>query len=294
MRSTMRLWRNVGWQLLLAGWLAGLPAAARAQVLFQEDFERLPADWNCGTGGTPPGWSQVYPGGIGCGYTPGFGYELTVGPGHNGGNALYAWKSSVLSSNWEYRSHLSSSTNFAARELYTRWYMRIPPTFDKATNAGCKLWRYLSTGANAVYLQLNQYAGSTIATGAISVILRSSTILDVLPNVQHQDDRWHAHELYLKINDATSPPYDGVVEYWLDGVKVFEKRDADFGMSPTDTLTEIYSGFGMGNCSDSPWFMTSWTALQLDDLVISTTGPIGPIGPADTLAPAAPTNLTVQ
>jgi hypothetical protein len=99
------------------------------------------------------------------------------------------------------------------------------------------------------------------------------------------DGQWHLYEVHMKMDTNGS---NGLAEWWVDGVRVLYHNNVNYG-THAGWLTSV-----IGSNSLSPANGPSALYVDYDDVVISTTGPIGPVGPADTLAPAAPTNLTVQ
>src|SRR4030042_6564416 len=108
----------------LALFLAVLFSAkmSSAAVIFQDDFEFDPSNWECkNTQGNYWQLSKWSPGSVSCGYTAGFGNEWKMGPGRNSNNAVYAWKNNQVpngyrseSQKWLYGSDLKT-------EIYHRW-----------------------------------------------------------------------------------------------------------------------------------------------------------------------------
>jgi hypothetical protein len=107
--------------------------------------------------------------------------------------------------------------------------------------------------------------------------------LDANGNRQ-SDGQWHAYEVHLKLN--TPGIADGVAETWIDGIRRISATGIDFIRTGGWTYLAMAENAGYAANGRDAY-------VDYDDVVISTTGYIGPL-PTDTLAPAAPTNLTVQ
>lgn len=84
---------------------------------------------------------------------------------------------------------------------------------------------------------------------------------------------WYAVELFVKMNEPGVA--DGVVRGWIDGVLAYEKTNLVFRIPGHHNLhvrtawLDVYKGGTQGNCQDSN--------IWLDQMVLSTDGPIGPI-----------------
>ena len=242
-----------------------------AEIIFEDDFESDLSNWTC-SGDPLLKWTQTHA----CGYTAGFGDEWKMGQGYNSNNAVYAWKSYLIPNGYrsESRKWLSGSAAMH-REIYHRWYMRIPPNLDKDIPQSCKLWRYIMRPngySNPREIYLNFYGGAKISSSKISIYAGIPWI-QMVPVSYFNDGQWHSHELHIKLN--TPGQSDGIIEYWLNGVKMFSDTNVDFQLTIDDTFNNI--DVGMGNCSDPPWDMTEWTAIAFDSVVVSTEY----IGPED-------------
>lgn len=105
------------------------------------------------------------------------------------------------------------------------------------------------------------------------------------------DGLWHSYEFHVKMNSAPGV-YDGEEDIWLDGVQVLHATGVNFGGGSgwADILFNINQKYGgNGGCA----------YVDMDDVVISTTGYIGPTGgggapPPDTTAPTVPSNLSAS
>ena len=98
------------------------------------------------------------------------------------------------------------------------------------------------------------------------------------------DESWHALEWHMKVDTNGS---NGIAEGWVDGVLSFRRTDIDYGTHSG------WAGVVIGENHRDPmnsrimWF-------DIDDVVISITGPIGPIGLPCASAICPPRNLHVQ
>jgi hypothetical protein len=98
------------------------------------------------------------------------------------------------------------------------------------------------------------------------------------------DGQWHSHELRIKLNSSGSAS-DGILEYWLDGVKKATHVNVSFGDISNMAIHRF--GVGIGNVSDSPWYQAQWSAIAFDDVVVSTEY----IGPDKDDAPSIPGDI---
>jgi len=261
-----------------------LAVDAYCEILFQDDFESDSSNWSC-TSGQLSKWDDGW---MYCGTSTGFGAEWKMGPGNNSNNALYAWKRNTVPNGYRSESMKWLTGSQARREIYHRWYMKVPSSFNKAIDPGFKFWRYLTrpNGQTAHETYLN-ICGDTIQTGVICILPDAMARFDLVNVRDFSDGNWHSHELRLKMN--TPGQSDGVIEYWLDGVKKYSNTRVAFGYASDEAWTQI--GVGIGNVSDSPWYMTDWQATAFDDVVVSTSY-VGPIG-GGTPSPPVPTTRTI-
>mgnify|MGYP001591250369 FL=1 len=181
-------------------------------------------------------------------------------------------------------------------ELWVRWYMRYEHGFE---------WNPYLMNQKILYfdptafprliveyygqdrVQVFSYASaqgypSAEGTGWNAIMAAGGGTTDARGNIR-SDGKWHLWEFHVRIDTNGT---DGVVELWIDNNKVIDVTNANLAAASLGGLLIGSNGFtpGSGRC----------LAVDYDDLAIRTTGPIGPVGPADTLAPAAPSNLTVQ
>jgi hypothetical protein len=260
---------------------------AFSQVLFQDDFESYSSSWAC-TSGQLSKWTSGY---MYCGSTSSFGAEWKMGEGRNGGKAVYSWKSSQVPNG--YRSESMKWMDTPAAEVYHRWYMKMPSNLDKSIAEGFKLWRYIlreNGFSNPPEIYLNIH-GSTVKSGSLCIYNGTTGYRDLIPVSAFNDGQWHSHELRLKVNNAGSN--DGVIQYWLDGVLKATYNNVSF--NPSVSGMKIHRvGVGIGNTSDSAWYMSSWTGVGFDDIVVSTSyvGLSGSATPAPAPSPTPTADTT--
>ena len=178
-------------------------------------------------------------------------------------------------------------------ELWLRWYMRYEHGFTWNTLVNQKILYINVGGPNAVVvhyawsdeLQISSrdyggYYASGPGNGWNTIMAAGGT--DARGN-KTSDGKWHLYEAHIKTDTNGA---DGIAEMWVDGIQRVNVTNANFGARGWGDIVIGSNGFtpSNGRCM----------AVDFDDFAIRTTGPIGSVGPADTLAPAAPTNLTVQ
>jgi hypothetical protein len=243
--------------------------ASHAAIIFSEDFDAVQDGWNCSEG-TPQGWTSkmaCYSGTVD-GVTH-YGGEITKGGVT--GNSLKIWKAG------QYWTGFAGGLNVDVtaqqlREIYTRWYMKIPSQFSTSgTMTYLKLWRYNLSNNSTIYLNFNgpSFAQSSIEVYATSSDKGWSCLLSSI-NIP-KDDQWHCYELRLKL--SSSGMADGIVAFWLDG-KSIRSFPLNFGVT-NDTYIKD-SSVGLGNTGASS-YQPGWQAVEFDNYVLSTQY-IGPLG----------------
>lgn len=234
-------------------------------VIFQDNFDAVSVPWNC-TGATPAGWTSLSAcaGPVTYDGTTHYGHEITSGG--RTGNSLKVWRQG---SDW---IGSFSGLNYTLplttyRELYTRWYMKIPSDFDTVGNTNYfKFWRYNHGATDTTYFNWN--ADTTLSAEGLFQVAPSASAgwSTVLTNAQiPRDDQWHCHELRIKLNSTGNT--DGIIQYWLDGVLKANITNANFYSVDADYFKS--ASFGNGNTATTS-FQTPWRALEYDDYVLST------------------------
>ena len=239
-----------------------------AQVIFQDDLEADSPSWKCTSLSNQ--LSRWDAGTGACESTEGFGPEWKMGPGRNGGNAVYSWKKSGVPNGYRSESRKWLYGDDIKTEIYHKWYMKVPPAYEynKDISSGYKFWRYITrengTPCPEIYLSA---LGSTFDKGNLVAFFYPGTSLILTPISNFNDGQWHCHELRIKLNSSGSAS-DGIIEYWLDGVKKASHTNINFGN--VDNLAIHRIGVGVGNVSDGAWYQEEWSAIGFDDIVVST------------------------
>ncbi|HJX18597.1 MAG TPA: hypothetical protein VJ437_10420 [Acidiferrobacterales bacterium] len=275
MRFTMRSWRIFVCGLLLATGLAG-PHAARAEVLFQDDFES----------GALDRWFLWQPERIAIVEAPGFPgsrvlrirYEVPDGPpAHQDDNESV-----------QVSMHTHDLHSFFVRG---RFYVATPPRLP-AGYMGRKLFYIFGYPHYAADFNDGNQSWAVIVgvpNMAVGVDVWSTdgtdnfdTVWELAPIVF---DRWYAIEVGVRLN--TPGLADGELRLWLDGALIFERTGIRFrdNLKP---LGRVMVGDQINRAGNEVGYSEE---RYWDDIAIANSGPIGP---GDTLAPAAPTNLSVQ
>lgn len=189
--------------------LSLIPSLCFGGVIFQDNFDSdtdWPATCTYGIDPIPNGWtdssnlsSSTYDSVTHC------RIELNS-PGRGGtGKSLKVWRQGATwIGEFSVLSYTLPLTTY--RELYTRWYMKIPSDFDTvgATNY-FKFWRYDHgpNGGDQDTTCFNWNADTTLSADGKFAILSSAWAAwtTVLTNVQvPRDDQWYCHELRIKLN----------------------------------------------------------------------------------------------
>lgn len=265
--------------------LAG--ADCRAEVIFSEDYDSTTPGWSCADA-TPSGWTSK----AGClGPTDGH-YGGEIDAGGRSGNSLKLWR---RNNTWnpaeDYTGYLNYQFTQAQwdankyKELYTRYYMKIPIGWEVAQGPSqtFKLNRhYLGTvqGGQTGQFYFDIKNGSTMANSHFSFYMIGAGVrqtTETLGELGVIDGEWHCYEWRAKL--STGPDTnDGAIQFWLDGVLVYSDVNVDFNNATNEYITQVHAP-GIGNLTDGTWnFPTGdWYAIEFDDYVLSTTY----IGPAN-------------
>jgi hypothetical protein len=180
------------------------------------------------------------------------------------------------------------------REVYFRWYMKIPPQFDVGGNgtgfiklsravytttaggSGSKQW-YFNFGKGP-YGTTGQFSNGYLHDGGYRT---TKTITEMGLN----DGEWHCLEIHFKPNSTNTS--DGQLNIYVDGVNhsitrgttVYPKgvTNANFGFTSDQYIRQLLSP-GLGNLSGGYWDFPDdkWYSIDFDDFVVSTTY-IGPV-----------------
>ena len=248
-------------------------------VLLSDDFETSAADFACDNNDDIPNanWTDGY---MNCGVTAGFGQEFKMGTGRGGaGNAMYCWKNN-LTALGGYRCYLGNANiGGSKRNIYTRWYMKIPTAanYDKTIEAW-KWWRFFTSGSSEYYFNSAPGTGGKLSTGNFVSVTNSLLDMGVAMS-EVQDDAWHCYEVRTQLN--TTGASNGIIQFWLDGVLKYTNNAVSFGGGTSDVVTTVL--FGIGNTSEGVGMdQTSWQGVGFDDIVIADAY-VGPIDSSPTL-----------
>jgi len=281
--------------VLLAGVVLLVPSFASAAVIFQDNFDTCTQ--NCNSGGTTPpnstSWDQWFSGGpVSVGGVSHYAGEISS-PGRNGsGKSLKVWRNGqAYGYNGQYIGPLHK-TNFAGtseNDIYLRYYIKWPSAMGTDNNTTyLKQWRITTTNPDTyhkeLYLNMTPWF-SSIQNAELRLFTSDGQCWHVLLNSSAVkalfDDQWHSLEFHIDLaNDD--------LQFWVDGVSRYHSTSANLGGHTFKDFTH----FPIGNTDNPVAWQSSWQALEVDDLVISTTyvGPDGTGGgttppPTDTTPP---------
>jgi hypothetical protein len=268
-----------------------------AAVIFSDNYDSAPDGWICADGVL-----SGYTGQSACssdvvgGVTRYYG-EITSGSCRTG-NCLKLWRHNGGFT--EYGGYLdknftSSEFNNHYKELFVRWYVKIPTDWD-ANLGGAhthkleRIYSGTSAGEHTMEWYMDVKGGASFKNSKFSfyntkegnVWYTDKTITQLGVN----DGNWHSLEWHVKLN-STAGNSDGGWNFYVDGVEQIicdgignnchtGQSMMDMGSSADEYFT---SGLppAIGNLSDGTWnFPTAgWYSFMFDDYVISTTY-IGP------------------
>ena len=289
--------------------LCANPAIGTAEVLFSDDFNTTtwPTDYLLDSDDySPPGSWSLANGGSSANIDGTLHYAGEVtSPGRDGADdrALKVWRNGTFYENFDGLLEYSKATIHTTRELYTRWYMKIPSDFT-LSEGSCnmnylKMWRYLydvnvgGDNLRPIYLNFN---GASFTTANMALYGIGDRWRTLIPVSEIRDGQWHCHELRIKLNSSGNS--DGEVQYWIDGVEKMHVTAASFGAADNEYFSQCQLGLGntgARDCSPPGEFQSTWRAIEFDDFVLSTTY-VGPEGNSsstipDTQTPTVPASL---
>lgn len=166
-------------------------------------------------------------------------------------------------------------------EFWLRFYTRWQSGLYMSGQHSQKLI-YSADVAGRPYIDTYGLDGIRVVTQA-GIYQADAGVWNTIMKGQFSDGNWHEFQFHLRAAGA-----NGITEVWVDGRLVLSAIH-DWG-----TITS-WQCFKYPENMDSN--ATGVTMYQdIDELAISTIGPIDPIIPQNTdiLAPAAPTHLTIQ
>ena len=165
--------------------------------------------------------------------------------------------------------------------------MKLPSALNIANfDNYLKLWRFNTSSGKEYHLNFGKRSG----TGSLQAV-GDLRVLDTISPAQQVlnagsipwDNKFHCYEFHIKLN--TSGRADGILEFWLDGVRFYSNSNYNFNASTSDYFVFLQH-FSVGNRdSESSNWQNTWQAFEFDDLVLSTTY-VGADGVAPTPDPS--------
>lgn len=187
--------------------------------------------------------------------------------------------------------NLAFSPGARPTEFYFRWYMRYPAGFAWSGTLGYQ--KLIYTDPHSAVLDFKSPEGVGDGNGWQFYSQRVGIGYEATGNGWYTTQAgggrvatgaWHWYEVHMKVD---TNGLNGVLEVWADGVKAVSRSDVSYGAPGTP-----FSRFGLLTNQNAP-SNGACVPVDIDDLALSTTGPIGPITGSNP-PPAAPSNLKVQ
>lgn len=284
-------------------------------TIFTEDFDAISGVWNC-EDNVPPGWWDSPPNCQSATYGGITHRTCEISSGGRVGNSYKVWRRSGFPTQRDFFSNLLYEIPGNHRNLFTRWYMKIPAEWEEIGFDYRKLWRMASTAnGDTLYINFNCRRDNF---DYVDVRWQNCVSLMVWPGaggdgwytlLNHdnlpRDGQWHSYEIQSQLD--TTGNNNGVLRFWLDGTErsiclsnfsvdyncTLGKTNVDYGVQTSDYWTR--TGIGIGNRADPEGQQASWQAIEFDDFVLADSY-IGPInsGQPDVTPPATPNGLTVS
>jgi hypothetical protein len=266
-----------------------LPTSSIAEIIFYEDYDNIPSGWNCSQP-IPPRWT----GQATCTYDAyGVGHYCgEVSSGGRKGNSLKLWRRNGGTTDYcGYLNNTLSAEEFNKhhKELFIRFYMRIPLGWDATLGSGAthKLNR-LGTGTkygsptSVLYFDVKgpnfkngRFSFYVVKEGPVRYTSKTLTELGIV------DGQLHCYEIHFKMNSASGVA-DGELHFYIDGkeISIFTPYGPvhprglskwDFRYSADEYIATLLTP-AIGNVSEVWSFPTGdWYAVEFDDFVVSTT-----------------------
>jgi hypothetical protein len=242
-------------------------------TIFSDNFDAHPDTCRVG-GDVPSGWSSWYEDGpvtaTEAGTTHYAGEVSSPGRGA-GGKSLKAWRYNGYWGGYAGALFYSFPPSPGYSHIFVRYYQKIPAAFN-CMDESFKAWRFnTSSGSGEIYLDWINCINDCRENGVWAIYDGGTDWTVVLNNADLKaiwDDNWHCIE--WEINTAS-----GVLRLYIDGAVKYLSTSHIW--SATGTFSAMQH-FPIGNTysHDGLWQL-SWQAIEVDDLVISTTY----VGPGD-------------
>lgn len=162
-------------------------------------------------------------------------------------------------------------------EIWVSWYMRYQKGFQWSSLIGDK-WMYFNATlpSKVVALFSNNYVNFWVVDQGTANHYGTATWNSIMGSSQ-SDGQWHAFQVHLKMDTNGS---DGIGEMWVDGTKVSSYNNMNYGTNSNGwTMVVIETNKespANGKCA----------YIDIDDVAVSSTGPIGLL--PDTKIPLPP------
>ena len=196
-------------------------------------------------------------------------------PGGGGGKGQRHWLGDAPVDNSG-----SAKIDFASQqsELWIRWYMRFQIGFQ--WNRLIEYKAFLIDGGLSTQIIIGprwqdqmgivvngKPYDSPSGNGWNTIMVNGGT--DARGN-KTSDGQWHLYEIHLKMDTNGR---NGIVEWRVDGVKMLHRTDVNFNYKSRSGWSYMVIGDNGGRVANG---VPSAYYVDYDDIVISTTGPIGP------------------
>ena len=248
------------------------------------------ADWtqgqtlNCDGLGTHGGWTT----------SNGSREQITAAANYQGGSGGRGQRHWLGDGVNNISGGLSVSFASPQSEIWIRWYMRYEQGFQwnpylmnqkilyfDPTSFPRLIVEYYGQDRVQIYSYATSQGYPSVGNGWNTVMANGGT--DARGN-KTSDGQWHLWEFHVKMDTNGS---NGILELWIDQKKVIDATNANLGATVLQYLAIGENGFTPGNGRDM--------YVDYDDIVISTTGPIGPVtGGGDAQAPSVPAGFSAQ
>lgn len=276
------------------------PSLCISAVIFSDGYDSVPSGWVCNDT-LPTGYVST----SGCDsntYDSTTHYAGEITSGGRTGNSLKLWRRNGIWGNYiGYLNKTLTSAEFANgyKELFVRWYMKIPPDwsfsagemkfnrFYTGTSAGDKSgsWRIGWVGNYLQFYRPDAPSGS-------NMFYSQRTVTQMGLN----DGNWHSIEFHMRLNSAAGSQ-DGGFTFYVDGVEeavrikygeenIFGAWGYDVGAATNEYFTSTLPpaiGNLTGGAETYTFPTNGWYAIEFDDYVVSTTyiGTVGNLSPSN-------------
>ena len=181
------------------------------------------------------------------------------------------------------------SFNQGQSEVWVRWYMRFQEGFQWGSYTGYKMLYMYSGGTHTPFYM--PYGSNGIGLyapyGDGRSHQNSNAGWQAIMGGATSNGAWHCFEYHIK--SETAAENDGVLEIWVDGSRVVNETDVNFGLVSD---SKYITGFIIGSNADSP-SNGQCMYVDYDDILIRNTGYIGPIADKNTVPDTIPPSVSI-